>query len=160
MRNVYHSDVSPNQRQKQSFGQSLDSYTRHNHFSGDYAGNERQPKPSLHPAVKRETDSYARLQAMKWSLANAATNYVPLSNTRKLMECSTPKPPGTEDVNHPEGSNYMYGDSAPRVTNSSRWQDDNSSYLTLETKDSTQDYRNRTQDGQGQERIQQTRYFM
>ncbi|XP_023723764.2 uncharacterized protein LOC111873348 isoform X1 [Cryptotermes secundus] len=165
MRNVYHSDVSPSQRQRQSFAQSLDSYTRQNIFSSDYAGNERQPlqdlKPSLLPAVEHDTDSHARLCAMKWSLANTATSYVPLSNSRKYMACSTPKPPGTEDVNQPEGSNYMYEDPAPRVTNSSRWQGDNSSsYMTLETKDSTQDYRNRMHDGRGQDRTHQTRYFM
>jgi hypothetical protein len=165
MRNVYHSDVSPCQRLKQSFGQSLDSYTRHSHFSGDCTGNERQSiqdlKHSLHPAMEHNTDSYARLRVLKLSLANTATNYVTLSNTRKHTACSTPKPPGTEDVNHLEGSSYMYEDSAPRGSTSSRWQDDNApSYLKLGTKDSSLDYRNRMQDGQGQDRTQQTHYFM
>jgi hypothetical protein len=117
-------------------------------------------KSSLLPAVEHDRDSDAGFHAMKWSLANTATNYVPLSNTRKYMSCSIPKPPGTEDVNHPEGCSYIYEDPAPRVTNSSRWPGDNSSYLTLERKDSTQDYRNRMQDGQGQDRTQQTRYFL
>lgn len=165
MRNVYHSDVNPSQKQEQGFSQSLESYTRHSHFSGDYAKNEHQPlqdwTPSLHSAVEQGTDSYARLIALNRSLANVATSYVPLSNTRKYTACSTPKPPGTEDVNHPEGSRYFYEDTAPQITNSSHWQGDNgTSYLALEVNSSSQSYRNRMQDGQGWDRTQHTRYFM
>jgi hypothetical protein len=119
-------------------------------------------KPSLHPAVEHDADGYARFHSLKWSFANAATNYVPLSNTMKQMACSIPKLPGTQDVNHhPEGSSYVYEDSGPLATNRYCLQGDNaSSYLTLETTDSSQDYRNRLQVGQGQNRTQQTRYFM
>jgi hypothetical protein len=156
MRHVYHSGVSPTQRQEQSFGQSVDSYTRHSHFSGDHGRNERHP--SLHSSVEQNTDSYVRLRAPSWSSSNATANYIPLSNTRKHTACSTPKPPGTEDVNHLERSNYIYEDSASWATNS--WQSGNASYQVLETKDSSKDYRNRMQDGQGQDRTQHTRYFM
>jgi hypothetical protein len=159
VRNVYHSDVNPIQRQEQP----LDSYTRHSHFSGDSARSERQPlqdwKPSLHSAVAQGTDSYARLIGLNRSLPNAATSYVPLSNNRKDTVCSTPKPPGTEDVNRSEGSSYFYEASAPQVANSS-WQGDNGMpYLALEAKDIYQGHRNRMHDGQGQDMTQHPRYF-
>jgi hypothetical protein len=160
-RNVYQSDVNPIQRQEQS----LDSYTRHSHFTGDSARNERQPlqdwKPSLHSAVAQGTDSYATLIGQNRSLANAATSYVPLSNARKHTICSAPKPPGTEDVNRQAGSSYFYGDSVPQAADISYWQVDNGmSYLALEAKDSSQGYRNRMHDGHVQDRTHHSHYYM
>lgn len=162
MRQVYHSDVNTSQRQEENFDQKLNNFMRHDHLAGNYVTNAHKAsqniRPSFHSAMEQETDSNVRLRALNWNATNVDTNYIPLSSSRKQMACSTPKPPGTEDVYSPQRSNYIYRDSAPGT--GFRWRDDTAQYLSLEIKDSSQGYRNRMQLGQGQDRTQCSGYYM
>jgi hypothetical protein len=125
MRQVYHSGVNASKRQRDNFGQMLNNYVSHDHLAGSYVRNANQAsqgiRQSFFSALEQETGNNVRLHALNWNAANAETNYSPLSNTRKQVACSTPKPPGTEDVYFRERSNYLYRDPAPGT--SFCWQD-------------------------------------
>jgi len=160
VRHVYHPDSSTSVKQEQM----LDSYARHDHLAGDYARNEHQPSqdtmPLFHSHVEQDMDSYMKRRPPDWHSLSAEGSYIPFYSTRKQMTCSTPKPPGTEEIYRTERSNCIYRDSAPQATTSSGWQGDTALYLGLENKDTSQDYRSKGQHGQGQDGMHYNRYFM
>jgi len=115
VRRVYFSS-SGNREQK--FNDLPDTYTRHVNFVAHHARNEDQPShmgQSLHPAVQQNADRYVPLHAQNWDSSGVDTHYIPLSSPMKQLAGSMPKPPGTEDVRHADGSSYIYTESSPRL---------------------------------------------
>jgi hypothetical protein len=102
---------------EQKFSDLPDTYTRHVNFVAHHTRNEDQPShmgQSLHTAVEQNADRYVPLHAQNWDSSGVDTYYAPLSSTMKQMAGSMPKPLGSEDIHRPDGSSYIYPESAPR----------------------------------------------
>ena len=114
VRRVYFSN-SGNREQK--FSDHPDNYTRHVNFVAPRTRNEDQPShmgQSLHNAVEQNADRYVPLHAQNWDSSGVDTYCITNSSPMKQLVGSMPKPPGTEDVHRPDGSSYIYTESAPR----------------------------------------------
>ncbi|XP_021938391.1 uncharacterized protein LOC110838976 isoform X2 [Zootermopsis nevadensis] len=125
-RHIYHSDVNTSQMQEEKFSQKLNNYVSYEHLAGSYVRNAHQASQNIRPlfnsGMEKTSGSNVRLHAPNWNTVNAETNYIPLSDARKEIACSIPKPPGTDDAYFPGRSNYVYRDSVPGT--SFRWQED------------------------------------
>jgi hypothetical protein len=119
MRYVCPSDLHTSRNQEQKFGQLADNYNRRSNFTADRTRNEHQPsymRQSIRPAVEQNAGSYVQLREQSWNSSTVHADYIPLSTSMKQVACSTPKPPGTEDIRHPDRNNYIYMESAQRTS--------------------------------------------
>ena len=117
VRRVYFNDFSNSGNREQKFSDLPDTYSRHGNFAAHRTRNEDQSShmgQSLHSAVEQNADRYVPPHAQNWDSSAVDANYIPLSSPMKQLAGSMPKPPGTEDVRRPEGSSYVYTESAPR----------------------------------------------